>query len=86
MNIFTWIGSLFKKAFNIAVERGLTDELLNDAKKMVIVAAGRFADNSEKREWVVKLLVLRGLPESVARFAVEAAVQLIKKESSSGGS
>lgn len=56
------------------------DEVLARAIQYVEAAALKFVDNSQRREWAVKQLVDRGIPESIARLAVELAVQLVKKE------
>jgi len=84
MSIFSKIGNFFKnllsQAFNAAKESGLTNELLQSALALVRVAATRFTDNSQKREYVVQALVSKGVPESIARLAVELAYRLFKKE------
>jgi hypothetical protein len=75
------IGALLKKAFKLAVEVGVTDELIDLALKWARVAESKFVDNAEKREFVVKMLVAKtGVPESIARLAVELAMRLLKKE------
>lgn len=79
-NPFGWLLGLLKKAFRAAQESGLTDELLKWALELAKQAAKNFTDNASRREWVVSALVAKGAPESVARFAVESAVQLIKRE------
>ena len=80
VNVFQFLSKGLKGAFRIAQERGLTDEIVGIALRFVRVAADRYVDNAAKREWVVKVLVARGIPESVARIAVELAVQVYKKE------
>lgn len=93
MSFFGSIGSFFKKlgvligeAFVAAGAKGLTDEWVKEALSLVKVAATMFVDNASKREWVVAALVSRGVPESVARLALELSVQLFKKEVNSIGS
>lgn len=87
MGFFGSIGSFFKKvgkltgkAFLAAGGRGLTDEIVQVALTWVKMAATKTLDNTGKREFVVDILVSRGVPESIARIAVELAVQLFKKE------
>ncbi len=87
MSFFGSLGSFFKKigkavgeAFLTAGGRGLTDEVLSIALTWARVAANKAMDNAAKREFVVEILVARGIPESIARLAVELAVQVLKKE------
>jgi len=84
MSFFSKIGEFFggliKKAFNVATSSGLTDELVAKALVWVKAAAVKFVDNAAKREWAVAQLVKAKIPESIARLAVELAVQLFKKE------
>lgn len=77
---FKKIGIVIKDAFIAANGKGLTDAVVSLALVFVKEAATKFADNAEKREWVVGLLVAKGVPESIARLAVELAYQLFKKE------
>ena len=77
---FGFFVSLLQKAFDAAKANGLTDQLLSQALGLVREAATQFADNTERREWVVAALVANKVPESVARFAVEAALQVLKRE------
>ena len=74
------IGSLIGRAVTSAAVRGLKDKLVTKALLFVRQAAANFPDNMERREWVVALLVREGVPESLARLAVELAVQLYKDE------
>lgn len=74
------IGGLVQRAFKAAQDNGLTDEILKQALAWARVAATQFVDNDVRRAFVVKMLVSRGVPESIARIAVEAAVQLLKQE------
>lgn len=87
MNIFAKIGGFFAKfgkvvwsALEQAGIKGLTDEIVQEALAWAKVAAQQTLDNAGKREFVVKMLTSRGIPESIARLAVELAVQLLKKE------
>ena len=85
MNIFSKIartlkkiGTLVWKALDAAGAKGLTDEVLQLAIKWAKVAAGKQLDNAQRREFVVGILTAKGIPESIARLAVELAVQAIK--------
>ena len=80
VTFFKKLGALIKKGVLVAAEHGLTDDILKTALEWVRVAATQFTDNPTRREFVVKVLVTKGVPESLARLAVELAVQLFKKE------
>ena len=43
-------------------------------------AATAFDDNAQRRAFVLDKLHRRGVPESIARFALETAVQLYKAQ------
>ena len=82
MNIigfFKKVGSLLKKALGIIKEL-VPEETLALALVWVRVAATKYVDNAQRREWVVGILVAKKIPEAIARLAVEIAVQLYKKE------
>ena len=82
MGLLGWfkkVGSLVKKALNIVADI-VPEETLALALVWVRVAATKFVDNTERREWVVALLRGKGIPESIARLAVELAVRVFKKE------
>ena len=72
--------SLVEKALGYAKQTGLTDELVKVALVWVRVAADKFVSDGEKREFVVEILVNKGVPESTARIAVEFAFKLFQKE------
>ena len=78
--MFGWLIGALKKAFSYAKDNGLTDDLVQLALKWVREASKKSVENPEKREWVVEILKAKGIPESVARIAVELAYQLYKKE------
>lgn len=87
MNIFGSIGGFFKrlgsflfKGMTYAIEKGLTDELVKLALGFVREAADKLVNNTEKREYIVRELMNRGVPESLSRLAVELAVMIYKKE------
>jgi hypothetical protein len=74
------IGGILKRAFAFAQEQGLSDDIIQAALKLVKEAAERFQDNTERREWVIAGLRAFGIPERIARLAVELAVVIWKKE------
>lgn len=78
-DLFRFLGRLAKKAFGFAQESGLTDEIIQKALELVRIAASKFDENEERREWVVAALRGIGLPESIARLALELAVQIWKR-------
>lgn len=77
---YSGIVKLFKRAPVVVKDLGLTDELLLIAKGAVRLAEAQLIDNATRREFAVAFLVGKGVPESIARLAVEVAVRLIKKE------
>lgn len=86
-SVFGKIGGFFKKAWpfinvilGYAVTRGFNEETVKLALAWVRVAAEKELDKAERREWVVKILVDKGVPESIARLSVELAYQAYKKE------
>jgi len=85
MNVFAVIfGALWrglKGIFRTAQARGLTTEILDNAKGIVAAASVRMdADNVTKREWAVAQLqaLFADVGESILRLAVELAVQWLK--------
>lgn len=80
--MFGWfkkLGVWLAKATNF-VETKVSDENLAFAVAWVKVARDKFTDPTERREFVVKLLTARGIPEYLARLTVELAVALVKNE------
>lgn len=77
---FSSFGSVLKQGFVYAQDKGLTDEVTKQALLWVRVAATKYTDDAQKREWVVGILVAKGIPEGVARVAVELALAFAKKE------
>lgn len=65
-----------------ALGKGLNAAIVKDALALVESAAASNLSNDSAREFVVDILVRRGIPESVARLAVELALQLFKTRSS----
>ncbi len=77
---FKKLGTLAVKALGIAGDAGLTNDIIADALYWVKVASTRLADNAQKREFVVQMIMSKGIPEYIARLAVELAYTLFKKE------
>lgn len=77
---FRALGGFLKRAFGIAQSRGLTDDLVTRALVLVRLAQTKFDTNAERREWVIVALLSAGASESLARLAIELAVQMFKKE------
>ena len=84
MGLFSFLNpvkSFLGKLFGYAVEAGLTDEIAKAAVGWAKLANEKFVEPADKRAFVIKMLVAKfGIPESVARIAVELAVRAIKKE------
>lgn len=84
MGFLNFFKTLFGRVWGAAKKAGLTDEMIDYAKVEALKAAKRFAEgqNAEKRDWVLAILMKKfGVPESLARFILESAIQLIKQES-----
>lgn len=80
VNAFKSVYQFFNKVAG-AVAKVATPEHIALAQALVR-KAGQFAGwtNDQRREWVVQELAKQtGLPESVVRFLVEAAVQAVKR-------
>jgi hypothetical protein len=73
------IGRFLKRALGF-VQTYATEENIELALGWVRVAANKFSDNAARREFVVSILINRGLPENVARMLVEIAVGMLKAE------
>jgi hypothetical protein len=79
LTVIKSIGGFFKRVFGAAERRGLTEALVAEIIKVYIPQANvLFSTNEEKREWVVGQLVARGIPESIARLALELGIQAVK--------
>ena len=88
MSFFSFLkplGAFLSRAFKYAKESGLTDELVAMALPLIREANRKFVDNAKRREWVVAILVSRGVPESIARLVVELAFQVYRKELAKAG-
>ena len=78
--VFVAIGKALVKVFKVAEERGLTEDIVNQAEGLVGEAQRQFNDNATRREWAVAALIAAKVPESIARLAVELAVQVFKSK------
>jgi hypothetical protein len=76
--IFVTIGKGVAAVFRNAEQRGLTDELVEKAEGLVAEAQTVFDNNTMRREWAVVALTTAGVPESLARLAIELGVQSYK--------
>ena len=65
----------------MAASDGLTEDIVKQAEALVGEAQKQFNDNDTKREWAVAALVAAKVPESIARLAVELAVQVFRSRS-----
>ena len=83
--IFKPILSVLEVAWSFVKAAGLNDEVIELALKLVKTADMKFIDNVERREWVVSVLRKRGLPEGVARIAVEFAYRIYKAKKAKVG-
>jgi hypothetical protein len=88
MGLRNWIAAVtgwLKRALAAASANGLTDELVRDAYWLAKKAAETIDDptdqaDAKRRAFVIAQFTSRGIPESIARFALEAAVQILKRE------
>lgn len=80
MDFLHSVGHLFQNIFSI-IKKVVPEQILELAIEKARVAADQFVDNSQRREWVIaELLHVPGVSESVARLAVELAVQHLKAD------
>ena len=78
---FAGLGRLITRALQSGFAPGLSDAVIDAALGYIRTAGAQFTDNTERREWVVQQLMAKmHLPESIARLAVELAIQLYKRE------
>ena len=78
--MFGWLkrlGSWLSKAVKV-VETKISDEQIAKAVSLVKHVREIVVDNDARREFVVVSLIKSGMKESLARLAVELAVQLVK--------
>ena len=79
IRIFTGLGKFLAGSLNLLQEI-VSDDLLHMAVDWARVAVEKGLTNETSREFVVKMLMARGISESVARLTTELAVQLLKRE------
>ena len=79
-SVFAKVESALETAFRYAKEAGLTDAIVQQALPYIRMASAKYVDNVQRREWVVTALVVKGVPEGVARIAVELAYKLYQSE------
>lgn len=79
LDIFKKVGHVLGNILRFANTNGLTDEIIDEALGYVEHAKLAFATPDERRAYVVAVLRSKGLSESVARLAVELAVQEMKR-------
>ena len=85
-NIFAAIGGFFKKlgkllgSLFVVIASEITEDQLDIAIEYARQAATTYVDNAQRRHFVMGALKTRfKFSESIARLAVELAVQAIKK-------
>lgn len=76
------IKGIAAQAFVIVQESGLDDVVMTMAVEAVRKAQEDFTDNAERREWVVQFLKDKGVPEGVARTALQLALAWVRKQTS----
>lgn len=80
--MFGWlfgVGKFLARVIGI-VRDAVPEPVLRFAIDKATEAAVKFATNDERREWLVQELMDKtGISESVARLAVELAIQYLKK-------
>lgn len=79
--VFVNLSKVIAHGFKAANESGLTDEIIELALDHVARVNVIALNNDTRREAVVDHLVSKGIRESIARLAVELALQIFKKES-----
>lgn len=75
---FSKLGHRVKQVLGVIAD-SVTDDQISQAVTYVEQAEDKFADNAARREWVVAQLKGLGMPEWIARIAVEGALRLVKK-------
>lgn len=78
VRLFQRLGSLIAKMLLFAESRGLTDDLVDLALTHVMKASEFFQTNEDRRAYVLAAVRAQGVPESIARLALEMAVALYK--------
>jgi hypothetical protein len=80
--VLAWFKSLAARAFAAIQAAGLDDAVMELALDAVRRAEAEFSDNATRRESVVAFLTSKGIPEGVARAALEIALALVRKQTS----
>lgn len=80
LHLFQSFGRWTLVVLRFARANGLDDELLDLALRLVTHAQPNFQTNDERRDYVLGRLKAAGIPESIARLAIELAVQAYKKK------
>jgi transposase len=83
--VFITLSKVLVRVFKVAQDRGLTDDIVNRAEGLVGEAQKQFNDNDARREWAVAALIAAKVPESIARLAIELAVQVFKSKAARTG-
>ena len=76
--VLAGIGKGLVAALKFAESRGLTDDLVDIALQHVTAAQVQFPTNEERFAFAVNKIKGKYVPESIARLAVELAVQKYK--------
>lgn len=80
--MWQWLGTIRKALRGTLawIRSRLTQDDFVFAVSIVRAAMVKFGDNAERREWAVTQLRRRGIPESLARWLVETALQEHKRQ------
>jgi hypothetical protein len=73
------LGGFFGAVFGM-VRAQITDDQVEQAVVLVLQAKSQFLNNEDRRRWVLQQLMQLGLPEHLARLALEMAMVVIKQE------
>lgn len=80
MDFLKSVGHIFQNIFTI-IKKVVPEPVLELAIAKAQEAATKFVDNADRRAWAIgELMKVPGVSESVARLAVELAVQHIKAD------
>ena len=72
------LGQLIGQGLRTSKAQGLTEDLVRIALEKVTEAEFLFPTGGKRRDWVVRLLLKEGVPERVARLALELAYSAFK--------
>jgi hypothetical protein len=79
-DVFLSLVGWLRRALSAAAANGLTDQLVREAYWLAKEAASQALENESARAFVLAKLREKGVPESIARTALELAVQILKRE------